>query len=188
MRNHGGGNGFAAHANLNEADAEWASSMSRLDDMDVRLRAVRESDVPTFFRHQQDPVATHMAAFTSKDPTDWGAFDAHWSKILEDDSVTIKTVLVAEEVAGHIGSFDRDGKPNVTYWIGREYWGKGLATWALTKFLHDFATRPVYASAAKDNVASLRVLEKCGFQLAGEEKGFANSRGEEIEELLLELK
>ena len=161
--------------------------MSSVDGKEVRLRNVRQRDLPIFFRHQQDPVATNMAAFTSKDPGDRAAFDAHWSKILEDDTITIKAILVGREVAGHIGSFEREGKPNVTYWIGREYWGKGLATEALRGFLGDLETRPMYASAAKDNVASLRVLEKCGFKIAGQEKGFANARGEEIEELLLEL-
>ena len=162
--------------------------MSNVDGKEVRLRNVRQGDLPIFFRHQQDPVATYMAAFTSKDPADRAAFNAHWSKILGDDTITIKAILVDGEVAGHIGSFELKGKPNVTYWIGREYWGKGLATEALRAFLGDLETRPMYASAAKDNVASLRVLEKCGFEVAGQEKGFANARGEEIEELLLELK
>jgi RimJ/RimL family protein N-acetyltransferase len=47
--------------------------------------------------------------------------------------------------------------------------------------------RPIYARVAKDNVASLRVLEKCGFTITGQAKGFANARGEEIEEWILEL-
>ncbi len=162
--------------------------MSRFDGKELRLRNVKQSDLPIFFGHQQDPVATRMAAFTSKDPADREAFDAHWRKILGDDTIVMKTILVGEDVAGHIGSFEREGKPNVTYWIGREYWGKGLATGALTEFLGDLEVRPVYAGAAKDNVASLRVLEKCGFKVTGEEKGFANARGEEIEEVLLELK
>ena len=162
--------------------------MSGVDGREVRLRNVKESDLPIFFTHQQDPAASHMAAFTFKDPADREAFDAHWSKILGDDTITIRTIVVDEEVAGHIGSFKWDGKPNVTYWIGREYWGKGLATWALTEFLKNLGTRPMFARTAKDNVASLRVLEKCGFKVIGEEKGFANARGEEIEELVLELK
>ncbi len=162
--------------------------MSEEDDEGLRLRSVRNSDLPIFFSHQQDPVAVHMAAFTSKDSTDRAAFDAHWRKIMEDATITMKTIAFDDEVAGHIASFELDGKPNVTYWIGREHWGKGLATWALTEFLKEVGTRPMYAGAAKDNIASLRVLKKCGFKVMREEKGFANARGEEIEELILELK
>jgi RimJ/RimL family protein N-acetyltransferase len=48
--------------------------------------------------------------------------------------------------------------------------------------------RPVYARAAKDNTASLRVLEKCGFKISGEDKGFSHARGKEVEEFILELR
>ncbi|MDX1534423.1 MAG: GNAT family N-acetyltransferase [Thermoplasmata archaeon] len=155
---------------------------------EVRLRPVQDADLQVFFEHQQDAEAVHMAAFTSEDPSNREAFDAHWSKILRDETVTMRTITVDDAVAGHIGSFLLEGKPNVTYWIGREFWGKGLATWALQAFLEAFPERPIYAGTAKDNVGSLRVLEKCGFTVVAEEKGFANARGEEIPELILELK
>jgi RimJ/RimL family protein N-acetyltransferase len=79
------------------------------------------------------------------------------------------------------------GKPEVTYWIGKEYWGRGLATQALTHFLSLVTIRPLYAAAAKDNIGSLRVLQKCGFTIVGYGKGFANARGAEIEEVMLKL-
>ena len=40
---------------------------------------------------------------------------------------------------------------------------------------------------AKDNAGSIRVLDECGFRLVGTERGFANARGAEIEELLFVL-
>ena len=87
-----------------------------------------------------------------------------------------------------MSSYHDDGHPEVTYWLGKHYWGKGLATRALSTFLtHANPTRPIYARAAKDNIGSLRVLEKCGFKIIGEDSGFANARGKEIEEFLLEL-
>ena len=76
----------------------------------------------------------------------------------------------------------------MSYWIGREFWGKGIATKALAVFLSAVKARPLYARAAKDNIASLRVLEKCGFAITGYERGFANARGEEVEEVVLELR
>ena len=156
---------------------------------DIVLRDVTERDLPLFFEQQRDAIANHMAAFTAKDPADREAFMAKWGRILSDDTITKKTILFDGRVAGHVVSFVAawSGKPEVSYWIGREFWGKGIATRALSRFLNDLMTRPLYASAARDNVASIRVLEKCGFTITGYEKGFANARGQEIEEVFLEL-
>ena len=99
-----------------------------------------------------------------------------------------KTIVFNGQVAGSVSSYEDEGRPEVTYWLGKEYWGKGIATRALKKFLaHNNKTRPIYARVAKDNLGSRRVLEKCGFTVISESKGFANARGQEIEELLLEL-
>lgn len=151
------------------------------------LRDVAEHDIPTFFEQQLDSTANHMAAFTPEDPTDIDAHRARWIRLLGDDTIRKQTIIVEETVVGHIASFERTGKREVTYWIGREYWGNGIATKALAEFLHQEIGRPLYARAAKDNAASLRVLEKCGFVTRGEEKGFSNARGEEVEEYILML-
>lgn len=151
----------------------------------VRLRVVTEADIPVFFEQQLDASANFMAAFTSKDPTDKTAFTAHWTRILADTAIQKQTILFREEVAGHISSFEQFGLPSVSYWIGKEYWGKGVATSALHAFLGQIKTRPLYARAAKDNVASIRVLQKCGFQISGEDSGFSDSRGEVVEEFIL---
>lgn len=152
------------------------------------LRCMENDDLPVFFEHQQDPEANYMAAFTAKDPANREAFIAHWQRILADKTVILQTILCDGQVAGSVSSYEEEGRPEVTYWLGKEYWGKGIATWALTEFLdrHN-TTRPIYARVAKDNPGSRRVLEKCGFKIIGESKGFANARGQEIEELLLEL-
>jgi RimJ/RimL family protein N-acetyltransferase len=154
----------------------------------IQLRAVTEADLPTFFEHQRDPDANHMAAFTARDPTDQDAFMAHWAKILADDSIIKRTIVYQGRVAGNIVCFGWQGKREVGYWIGREHWGKGIATRALGEFLVAVKERPLYAATAKDNAASLRVLEKCGFVIIGYDRGFSNARGQEIEEVMLELK
>jgi len=155
---------------------------------DVLLRDVTEADLPIFFEQQRDPAANRMAAFTAKDPADREAFTAKWAKILGDDTVK-KAILVDGQVAGSVQSFVApwSGQLEVTYWVGREYWGRGIATKALTAFLGHLKARPVYARAARDNIASIRVLAKCGFTLSGHDKGFANARGEEVEEVVLRL-
>ncbi|GER91247.1 hypothetical protein KDW_54090 [Dictyobacter vulcani] len=98
-------------------------------------------------------------------------------------------LFIDGEVAGYVSSYqDKEpGKPEVTYWIGKSYWGKGVATRGLTAFLLHYTVRPIYARAAKDNIASLRVLEKCGFIRVGENRDFASGRGQETEELILQL-
>lgn len=154
---------------------------------EVLLRDVRKDDLSTFFEQQLDPEANHTAAFTRKDPADREAFDAHWNKIMRDEAITIKTILYDKQVAGHVLSFVQFGEREVSYWIGKEYWGKGTATKALSAFLAQVKERPLYARAAKDNFASLRVLEKCGFRITREDKGFANARGEEVEEFVMRL-
>ena len=154
---------------------------------EISLRDVQESDLAVFFEHQLDPEANHMAAFTAKDPSDKGSFIAHWARILNDETTTNKMILLGREVVGHIASFEQFGEREASYWIGRQYWGRGLATQALTLFLADFTEHPLHARAVKDNIASIRVLEKCGFTICGEDKGFANARGEEVEEFILKL-
>jgi RimJ/RimL family protein N-acetyltransferase len=147
---------------------------------DVVLRDVTEDDLPIFFEHQQDPEGSRMAAFT---PRDKDAFYEHWkSKILSDEAVAKKTVLYEGHVAGNVVSFEHLGKREVGYWIGREFWGKGIATLALSEFLIHERVRPLFAGVAKHNVASVRVLEKCGFRV------FEESVSDDgVEEVLLEL-
>jgi RimJ/RimL family protein N-acetyltransferase len=155
---------------------------------ELLLRDVRDEDLPVFFEQQLDAEANFMAAFTAKDPTDREAFIAHWHKNLANQTSINRTILFNGQVAGSVSSYEDEGRPEVTYWLGREYWGKGIATWALKELLaHHSPARPMYARVAKDNPGSRRVLEKCGFKIIGESKGFANARGQEIEELLLEL-
>lgn len=153
------------------------------------LREVTEDDVSTFFEQQRDATANHMAAFTAKDTTNRVAFFARWKRIRADATVIVRTIVFNGQIAGHVMSYEEDGRCEATYWLGKEHWGKGIATRALREFLAEVNTcRPIYARAAKDNTASLRVLEKCGFAVISEAQGFANARGEEIEELLLELR
>lgn len=151
----------------------------------VLLRVVTEDDLPIFFEQQLDPDATQMAAFPARDRE---AFMAHWTRILADETIIKKTILFEGQVAGNIVGFEQFGKPQVGYWLGKNYWGKGLATQALLTFLGQVKARPLYAYVAKSNIASIRVLEKCGFTISGYDQVFDNILGQEIEEVILELK
>lgn len=167
------------------------TSLAANSDVDLRptvvFRDVTEDDLPVFFENQLDAEANRMAAFTAEDPADKNTFMEHWQRILADEAIVKKTVLFDGDVVGNVLAFEQFGEREVSYWIGREYWGKGIATKALSQFLGLVKTRPLYARAAKDNLASIRILEKCGFAVYGEDKGFSNARDEEVEEFVFRL-
>lgn len=144
----------------------------------VVLRDVTEADLPIFYEQQLDPDATAMAAFPSRDRE---AFMTHWAKIMRDETVTQQTILYNGQVAGNIVSFPMEGETEVGYWIGKPFWGKGIATQALSAFLDLVKTRPLYAHVAKHNLASARVLQKCGFAVIDEDVS------DEVDELILRL-
>jgi RimJ/RimL family protein N-acetyltransferase len=150
---------------LSRLGARICAAISRMDG-GVQLRDVEPDDLPLFFEHQRDPEAVAMVAFHSRDRP---AFDAHWAKILADETGLTKTIVVDGHTAGHIVSFMRDGEREVGYWLDRAFWGRGIATQALSAFVRFEQRRPLYAGVAKHNAASIRVLEKCGFRFASDE-------------------
>ncbi|HEX9333008.1 MAG TPA: GNAT family N-acetyltransferase [Anaerolineales bacterium] len=150
----------------------------------VQLRNVIAPDLLIFFEQQLDSEAIQMAAFPSRNRE---AFMAHWNKVIIDDSVMIKTILFNGDVVGNIVCFEQLGEREVGYWLGKEYWGKGIATQALAEFLETIKIRPLYAHVAKHNIGSRRVLEKCGFIVCGEDKFFSQTLGDDIEEYILVL-
>jgi RimJ/RimL family protein N-acetyltransferase len=132
----------------------------------IHLRDVIADDLPIFFEQQLNPVANEMAGFPARDRD---AFMSHWAKNLPNASNIHKTILYGDQVAGNIVSWEHDGEREVGYWLGREFWGKGIATQALALFLEQVTTRPLVAYVVKHNLASIRVLEKCGFTFKGED-------------------
>lgn len=155
--------------------------------MNVSLRPVEDRDLDALYDQSSDPEAIRMAAFTAENQTDREAFLERTSRLRADTSVLHRVIDVDGEAVGTIGFFHVDGEPEVTYWVARSWWGKGIASAALGILLDEIAERPLYARAASDNAGSLRVLEKAGFRRVGVDRGFAAGRGEEIEETVLRL-
>ena len=151
---------------------------------------VRESmveDVRAFYDQQLDPESQWMAAFTPEDPSDRDAYMKKWRKILADDSYQKRTIVVDGAVAGHVIIYPSEGQLEVTFWIGRRFWGHGLAQRALAQLLSDVPTRPLIARTAHDNEASKKVLQHNGFLFSHDETFFANARGAPIVENVYEL-
>ena len=155
--------------------------------MNVSLRPLEDRDLDTIYRQVTDPESVRMAAFTAEDQTDRPAFLERMSRVRADASASNRIIEVDGVIAGTIASFRIDDQLEVTYWIDRTQWGKGIASAALQILLAETSERPLYARAASDNVGSLRVLEKAGFRRVGVNRDFAPGRGEEIEETILRL-
>jgi RimJ/RimL family protein N-acetyltransferase len=153
----------------------------------LELREVEASDIETFHRHRLDPASVRVAAFVGTGASDKAAFIAHWERNLRASENTHRTILFEGRIAGHIACFRWGGDLEVTYWLGREHWGRGLATGALQQLLRLVPERPIHARAAADNLGSIRVLRKCGFEVVGGDRGFAQGRGEVTEEVHLRL-
>lgn len=153
----------------------------------VVLRDIEPADLPVLFKHQCDPEAVRMAAFTAPDPADEKAFNDRMTAILADPEIAKRAIVVDDKVVGNVMAFDLDDQRNVCYWIGRENWGRGYATRGLCAFLAEQTERPLVARVVHDNLGSIRVLEKCGFVEVGEETGFANGRGADVQEIIMEL-
>ncbi len=153
----------------------------------LKLRQTEHSDLALLFQFQLDKEANYLAAFTPKDPTNKEAYFEKFTKLLNDPTINMQTILVGETIAGSIAKFEMEGDTEITYWIDRNFWGKGIATTALKNFLTIENTRPIFGRVAFDNLGSQKVLEKCGFVKIGTDKGFANARQTEIEEFIYKL-
>lgn len=150
----------------------------------VSIRPVVESDLPIFYEHQKDPISVAMADFPSRERE---AHMAHWAKIMANPSGTLRTVIFNGVVAGNIVSWDGAEGREVGYWIGREFWGRGIASRALALFLEEMTIRPLFAHVVRHNVASRRVLEKCGFVVTGVAGALHEPGAEPVAELTLRL-
>lgn len=149
----------------------------------IILRPVIASDLPIIFAQMSDPESSAMAAVPSRNREE---FDAHWAKIMSNNDIILRTIEVDSQVAGHLVSFLIDEERQVGYWLGKEFWGKGIASESLKQFLGMIKTRPLFGRVAKHNGVSRRVLEKCGFKFHGEEK-YLNRDHKEVEGFILKL-
>lgn len=154
---------------------------------DIKLRPTEISDLDTLFQFQLDKEGGYLAAFMPEDPTDKSAYKEKFTKLLVNPAVNNQTIILDNNIVGSIAKFIMDGNTEITYWIDRKFWGKGIATEALKSFLVIETVRPVFGRVAFDNLGSQKVLERCGFEKIGTDKGFANARQMEVEEFIYKL-
>lgn len=132
----------------------------------ITLRSVVQSDLPTLFQQQLDPEAVAISAYSSKDK---GEFMRHWEGVLRNKAIVARTIIYKEKIAGHILCW-KEGKyeQRIGYWVGKQFWGRGIANAAISALLLEVKIRPLFAEVANHNIASKRVLEKNGFELLDE--------------------
>ena len=150
----------------------------------VALRNIEQQDLPTLFSFQLDAEANRLAATVPRNSEE---FNTHWEDVLKDQTMTVRAILFDDELAGCISCFNMGGVNYVGYWIGQTFWGRGVATQALNLLLSLVPIRPLQARVAVHNIASIRVLQKCGFEIVGHQHSPRSERYKECEEAMLEL-
>ena len=128
----------------------------------VKVRPTTEEDLNVLFHFQLDEEANYMAAFTPKQPLDLEAYLTKYRPFLDDPSINNQTILLEGEIVGSIAKFEIEGEAEITYWIDRQMWGKGIGAEALRQFFHVYKSRPLHARVAFDNRGSQKVLETNG--------------------------
>src|SRR5580765_3908466 len=137
----------------------WRASDANMEEH--MLRDVVEADLPIFYQQQLDPESTRMAAFHARE--DWTIFLAHWrTKVLGVPTCCKQTIVWNDRVAGYVSSWLQDERRLVAYWIGREYWGRGITCGPLADFRTHSPARPLPAFAGSHNIGSCRVRKKKG--------------------------
>lgn len=153
----------------------------------IELRELDDDDLDAIFEMMRDRTAVEMAAFTAADPDDRDAFDAWIAR--QRAAPEVATFVVTEDggFAGTAATFSADGDREVTYWIARHAWGRGVATDALRILLSREPERPLFARVAAHNAASRAVLEKVGFTEVSRDVEFAPGVGRDVEEIVMVL-
>ncbi len=151
----------------------------------VHLREVAADDLEVFFLHQQDTRANDLAKVY---PRDREEFDAHWDRILSNPSVIARTIVQDDRVVGNINTFEMDGQRFVGYWIGQDYWGRGIASQAVAQMLEIDPHRPLHAYVAAENIGSIRALQRSGFVRIGEHTSAGDERFMACVEVVYELR
>lgn len=76
------------------------------------------------------------------------------------------------ELIGCIDIISLNGhKAMIAYWLGKEFWGKGIISNTLKVFINymfkEYGVVKISADAVVENIGSQKVLERCGFELEG---------------------
>lgn len=165
--------------------ASSATSVGRVNHID--LRPLDDDDLDAIFAMMRDREAIAMAAFTSENPDDRAAFDAWIARQRGSSDVLSFVVTENGGFAGTVAAFTIEGDREVTYWIARHAWGRGVATEALRLLIEREPTRPLFARVAAHNAGSIAVLKRNGFTEVSRDVDYAPGLGRDVEEIVFTL-
>ncbi|MFG1617738.1 GNAT family N-acetyltransferase [Nonomuraea wenchangensis] len=132
---------------------------------DVLLRDVVEEDLEVFLEQEHDPEAVRRSRFPAR-PRE--RFLTHWrTRVLGDPANRVRAIEADGRLAGNLVAWWEEDRRFIGYWMGREFWGRGIGTRALGLFLAEEPVRPLYADPHGGNTASVRLLERHGFRREG---------------------
>jgi RimJ/RimL family protein N-acetyltransferase len=159
------------------------------------LRPLQAADAPAMQRYASDFDVARMLAQVPH-PYPEGEAAAFIAEVCElDDDLPFRVFAIDQDGFAGTAALAADGDSfaqrtgRLGYWLGRPFWGHGLATEAVRVLLADYAfgtlgLRRVTAGVFDDNPASMRVLAKLGFTQTGEEMRWSEARGVEVRHLL----
>ncbi|MFD0789978.1 GNAT family N-acetyltransferase [Microbacterium insulae] len=153
----------------------------------IELRDMDDDDLDAVFEMMRDPEGVAMAAFTADDADDRAAFDAWASRRRTDDDVLYQVVTENGGFAGTAALFTLDGDREVSVWIARHAWNRGVATAALRLLVSREPVRPLFARVAAHNAAAIAVLEHSGFTEVSRDVAYAPGLRRETEEVVFAL-
>ena len=139
------------------------------------IRALTLSDAPALVKHANNRAVWMNLRDTFPHPYTGEDADSWLSRVTKQVPATNFAIVVNDELVGVIGfemdTGSRKHCAEIGYWLGKDYWGHGIATdtlQAVTEyaFAHHELKR-LQAHVFSWNTASMRVLEKCGYQREG---------------------
>lgn len=151
----------------------------------VALREPIDDDFEIIFPMTQDPAANAMSMVY---PRSRAQFREQWDTRCDHPACVVRTILLGGEVVGRVNSFPKGEETHVGYLVARSHWGRGIMSEALRRFVALIEHRPLIACAAKSNIGSRRVLEKCGFVKIGEQDTPETERYMACVEVVYELR
>lgn len=142
--------------------------------MDIILRKWSNSDLDSLIENANNRNITTYLRDCFPSPYTLADGKAFISFCTKAQQTTNYAIVLKDSAIGNIsleiGTDIKQRSAELGYWIGEQYWNKGYTTVALQQIIQIAKTtsvRRLFAEVIEENIASIRILEKCGFKQEG---------------------